>query len=237
MSAVQGFNTARGSSEQCLKRGKAFDSLSCIRGGQWGIQGIPSMISRATTNGRRPLVHSAAMTDEVMARGKFLQLVRRNSWEFCERVVGTGVVLIVAVTREKKMLLVEQFRPALNANVLEVPAGLVGDIAGSSGEAFTEAAKRELVEETGYEPGRVVFLAEGPVSSGLTNEVVSFFLASDLKKVGDGGGDESEDIAVHEIEVDEVENFAAERAQHGCLVDPKLYAALYFAKKHLGSVK
>lgn len=174
------------------------------------------------------------MKDEVMARGKFLQLVRRNGWEFCERVAGTGVVLIIAVTPEKKMLLVEQFRPALGASVLEVPAGLVGDTAGRSGEAFVDAAKRELIEETGYAANKMTLLTEGPVSSGLTNEVVSFFLATDLKKVGDGGGDESEDITVHEIEVDEIESFANSRAQHGCLIDPKLFAALYFAKNRIG---
>ncbi len=196
------------------------------------------MISSATTTRRRPLVHSAPMTtDLVMARGKFLQLVKRNDWEFCERVVGTGVVLIVAVTEQKKMLLVEQFRPALNSNVLEVPAGLVGDIVGASGEAFVEAAKRELVEETGYSADQMVFLTEGPVSSGITNEVVSFFLATNLQKVGEGGGDESEDIAVHEVAVDQVEKFAADRAKNGCLIDPKLFAALYFAKNQMEKTK
>lgn len=177
------------------------------------------------------------MTEQVMVRGKFLQLVKRNDWEFCERVIGTGVVLIVAVTPEKKMILVEQFRPALNCNVLEVPAGLVGDIAGSAGEAFVEAAKRELIEEAGYSADKMTLLTEGPVSSGITNEVVSFFLASDLTKVGEGGGDENEDIAVHEVEIDEVEKFAESRAQHGCMIDPKLYAALYFAKKQLGKIQ
>lgn len=171
------------------------------------------------------------MKDEVLARGKYLQLVRRNDWEFCERVIGTGVVLIVAVTPDRKILLVEQFRPALNAAVLEVPAGLVGDIESAPGEAFAEAAKRELVEETGYEAKQMTYLTEGPVSSGITNETVSFFFASDLKKIGAGGGDSTENITVHEVELDAVESFIASRAQHGVLTDPKLFAAIYFAKK------
>ena len=67
---------------------------------------------------------------EVMAAGKYLRLVKRGHWEFADRHTCKGAVAIVAVTDERRLLLVEQFRIPLMKNVLELPAGLVGDVAG-----------------------------------------------------------------------------------------------------------
>ena len=74
-------------------------------------------------------------------------------------------------------------------------------------------------------------LAPAPLSAGLSSEVVTLFGARDLIRVGDGGGDASEDIMVHRIPLAEVEAWLAGRSREpGVLVDPKVYAALWFAR-------
>src|SRR5580704_13589060 len=83
--------------------------------------------------------------------GKHIRMVARGDWEYAERKNVTGIVAIIAVTAEGKLLLVEQYRPPLGKTVIELPAGLAGDIAGQEGEAMVTAARRELLEETGYE--------------------------------------------------------------------------------------
>lgn len=115
----------------------------------------------------------------------------------------------------------------MGKEVIELPAGLAGDDH-YSGEEFVTAAKRELLEETGYEATQWTQLAGGPPSAGLSNEQVIFFRAKDLRKTGSGGGHGSEKIRVHEIPLDEVHSWLAQRESEGTSIDPKIYAGLYF---------
>jgi ADP-ribose pyrophosphatase len=163
--------------------------------------------------------------------GKFLALLKEGHWEYAERVGVAGAVIIVAVTSEQKVLLVEQYRVPLHGRTIELPAGIVGDEPGSSEESLTVAAKRELLEETGYEAQAMEALTTGPTSSGLTSEVVTMLLATGLKRVGAGGGVANENIKVHEIALTDVHRWLAEKASEGLLIDPKVYAGLYFIGK------
>ena len=165
-------------------------------------------------------------TAEVLYRGKYLQLKRGGGWEWVERIHCTGVVMLVAKTPEGKVLLVEQFRIPVGKKVIEFPAGLVGDE--DAGEALEAAARRELLEETGYEAGSLEFLGEGPPSAGLSPEQITIYLAKGLKKIEAGGGDETESILVHEVAVGEIDTWLEGKRKEGCLVDPKVYAGLYF---------
>ena len=166
----------------------------------------------------------------VLFSGRFLQMMDIGGWEYVERPGVTGVVAILAVTEEGKMLLVEQHRPAVGGRVIEMPAGLAGDVPGGEREALAEAARRELLEETGYTAARMDLLAECPPSPGLCSEVIALFRAVDLKKVAEGGGDESEDIAMHEVPVEEVSAWLDARRKGGLLVDVKVYWGLYFLR-------
>jgi ADP-ribose diphosphatase len=160
--------------------------------------------------------------------GKFLELVKEGRWEYVNRIGTTGAVIIVAVTDEEKLLLVEQHRIPVHARTIELPAGIVGDEPGGSNESFADAAKRELLEETGYEAKNIEILTTGPSSSGLTSEVVTLLLASNLKRMHAGGGVAHENIAVHEVPLNNVHEWLAVKAAEGLLIEPKVYAGLYF---------
>lgn len=167
-------------------------------------------------------------TKVTLHTGKFLSLVKEGHWEYVDRTNATGASIIVAVTEEQKLLLVEQYRIPVHARTIELPAGIIGDEPGSSGEAHAEAARRELVEETGIEAGQMVPLTHGPSSGGLTSETVTLFHATDLRRVGAGGGVAHEHITVHEVPLNTVHEWLEAQAKSGALVDPKVYAGLYF---------
>ncbi|MCB9677211.1 MAG: NUDIX hydrolase [Alphaproteobacteria bacterium] len=161
--------------------------------------------------------------------GRYLRILDDNGWEFAQRTGVSGVVVILAVTDDDRVLLVEQYRKPVKARVLELPAGLAGDLAGAEDEALVTAAARELLEETGYEASDWVVLGEAPVSAGLSDETVMFFLARGLRKVGPGGGDESEDIEVFEVPRAELRKFIAARQAYGTKVDAKIGGGLWMA--------
>ncbi|MCQ2371614.1 MAG: NUDIX hydrolase [Akkermansia sp.] len=165
---------------------------------------------------------------EVVYTGKFLNMAKEGRWEFCERVNDTRAAMIFACTPDNKVLLVEEFRPPVGARCLCFPAGLVGDVAPESAAA---AATRELEEETGYTAASMQLLFAGPSSPGLTSEMLSFFLATGLSRVSQGGGVDGENITVHEVPMDQIDSWLEQKRAHGVLVDPRIYTGLYFLRQ------
>ncbi|MCX7034356.1 MAG: NUDIX hydrolase, partial [Arenimonas sp.] len=106
------------------------------------------------------------MTDQptTMCEGQYLRLVKRGHWEYAERTNAGSAVIVIALTPEDKLLFVEQFRVPMNAHTIEMPAGLVGDL--DAHDTMEEAARRELLEETGWQASEVKVLMVGPTSSG-----------------------------------------------------------------------
>ncbi len=97
-------------------------------------------------------------------------------------------------------------------------------------ESIFEAAQRELAEETGFSATGMKVLMECPSSAGLTDEVISFVMASGLERIGPGGGDDSEDIEVHLVPLAEVDAWLNRKLVSGIPLDPKIYAALYWLR-------
>jgi len=165
----------------------------------------------------------------LLYEGRYIRFIAKNGWEYVERTNCTAIVGIIALTDKGKIIFAEQRRIPIDKNVIEFPAGLVGDTA-QKNEQMLIAAKRELLEETGYKATKWERLVEGPISSGLTSETITFFLATGLKKAGRGGGDKSESIKVHEVPLRDAEKWLNKMNRKGCAVDPKVYAGLYFVK-------
>jgi ADP-ribose pyrophosphatase len=160
-------------------------------------------------------------------KGRYLSLLERDGWEFASRSNASSVVVLVAVTAAEEIVLVEQYRKPVGARVIELPAGLVGDL-DDPDEPVLVAAARELEEETGYAPSSLQLLMECPSSAGMSDEVVTFVLATGLTRVGPGGGDDSEDIEVHIVPLTDVAGWLIRQQTAGKPLDPKIYAALYW---------
>lgn len=167
----------------------------------------------------------------VLHRSRFLALVREGHWEYADRVNATGAAIIAALTAERRVLLVEQYRIPVHARTIELPAGIIGDEPGCGEEDHGEAARRELLEETGYAAERMEAVTTGPASSGLASERVTLFVAAGLRRVQAGGGVGHEDITVHEVAFEEVHEWLEARAAAGLLVDSKVYAGLYWLQR------
>jgi ADP-ribose pyrophosphatase len=168
------------------------------------------------------------MGDErrTLYEGDWLRLVRIGHWESCERTHGQGMaVIVIAATPADEVLFVEQYRVPLGARTIEMPAGLVGD--DHDEDTLEAAARRELVEETGWEPGEVDVLLIGPTSSGMSNERIAFVRARNLRKVGDGGGVDNEDIVVHAVPRLDAPAWLMRKQAEGYELDLKLWAGLW----------
>ena len=182
------------------------------------------------TDSTKRLPPDASTPPETLCEGRWLSLRKRGRWEYAERTNPAGAVIIIAVTPDDKLLFVEQYRVPIQQHTIEMPAGLIGDIAGQADEGALLAARRELEEETGYRCRRVEFIHRGPSSSGMSTEMIAFVRAYDLEKVSAGGGDESENIIVHEVPRDEAGAWLFARADEGYSIDPKLFAGLWFVE-------
>ena len=168
---------------------------------------------------------------ETVAAGRFLSLVRRGTWEYATRNKASGVVIVVPVADDDKLVFVEQFRPPVNKTVIEFPAGLAGDISGQENEQLVSAAGRELEEETGYRAGRLDHVYTGPSSAGLCDEISTIFVARKLSRVSAGGGVDGEEISTHEIPQSEAHAWLEQRQREGCYVAARVYTGLYFLRR------
>lgn len=165
---------------------------------------------------------------DVVWSGRYIEALTQGSWEWVRRARNLSAAVILAVTDEGEAVLVEENRVPLGGPVIGLPAGLVGDTeAGDSPEA---AAKRELMEETGFEARHWRSVGEFATSPGMSSETYHFFLATGLTRTGGGGGIGDETILVHRVPLKEVAAFTAAARTRGCKVDGKLLCLLAFAE-------
>jgi len=160
-------------------------------------------------------------------KGRYLSLVERDGWEYATRNTPT-VAVLVAWLDDGKLLLVEQPRTPINAPAIELPAGLVGDLSEQADESVFEAAHRELIEETGYAADSLSEIMRCPTSAGMSDEIAVFLRATGLRQVGPGGGDDSEQITVHAIDLEQIDAWLDAQQHQGKAVDSKIFTALYW---------
>jgi len=170
---------------------------------------------------------------ETVYQGKHLEMQRLNGWEYVSRPKTSGIVAIVAITQDDEIVLVEQFRPPIRSYVLELPAGLVGDLDEDPNESKLNAAQRELLEETGFQSDDWQEIFTGPPSAGATSEMVTFFLARNAKRIGEGGGVENESIQTHVIPLNQPMATMIQTSTNDAVLDPKVLTGLWIAEKSM----
>ena len=174
--------------------------------------------------------------EEVRWEGRFITAKTRGRWEYVGRARGIKAAAIIAIDRDpdgtRHVILVSQYRVPLGKFCLEIPAGLVGDDDGSEDEHATEAAARELEEETGYHAAAMEVLGEFYSSPGMVSESFTLQRATDLTKVGEGGGVDSENILVHRVALDRLSEFVADWRTAGHGVDVRV--AMLLTPEYLG---
>jgi ADP-ribose pyrophosphatase len=156
---------------------------------------------------------------QVMWTGKYIRAIRRGRWEYASRTRDIRAVVILAEV-DGQMILIDQPRVPIGKRCLELPAGLVGD----EDEAATveETAIKELEEETGYTAKHIEVLGEFYSSPGMVAESFTLVRATGVRKVGDGGGNDSEEINVHLVARADITDFIAKMRAKGYGIDTKL---------------
>ena len=123
------------------------------------------------------------LSKETIYKGKVIDVEKHfvelpdQQTSYREIVKHNGAVAICAVTPENNVLLVKQYRKAMEKELLEIPAGKL-----EPGEDRESAAKRELEEETGYIADSLTLIGEVYGSPGFCNELISIYFADNLKK-------------------------------------------------------
>ncbi|TDL97845.1 NUDIX hydrolase [Macrococcus brunensis] len=133
-----------------------------------------------------------------------------------EVVKHPGAVAILAV-RDDQVLLIKQFRKAMDEVLIEIPAGKV-----EAGEERVKTAGRELIEETGLEAGKLTLLHEFYVSPGFCDELISLYKAEELTDSTEYTADDDEFIELFWTPFSEIDSLL----QSGQVRDAKTILAL-----------
>lgn len=137
-----------------------------------------------------------------------------------EIIKHPGAVAVIAITKENKIVLVEQYRKPLEKSLVEIPAGKL-----EPGENPMIAAIRELEEETGYTTNNLSFITSFYTSPGFADELLHLYITDDIVKVDQPRAlDDDEFVEVLELTLDEAKQYVEEERIH----DVKTaYAVLY----------
>ena len=163
---------------------------------------------------------------EILFEGRHMIFLRRKGWEYLEHRTAPEAAMIVAITPADEIVLAEEFRLPMNAPVMSLPAGLIGD---EGPEDAVDAARRELQEETGFAAPTLELLAKGPGSAGQSSEMVTFFLARDAVRSGEQAAHDVGKIRVHVVPIIDLNGWTRVRESEGAVIDPKIWAGLYLA--------
>lgn len=137
-----------------------------------------------------------------------------------EIIKHPGAVAIIAITKDNKLVLVKQYRKALEKTLIEIPAGKL-----DNNEQPLVAAVRELEEETGYTTKELSFVTSFYTSPGFANELVHIYITDSLEKLETPvAGDEDEFIEIMEVTLDEAKQFVEDEQIHDAKTN---YAILY----------
>lgn len=143
---------------------------------------------------------------------------RDGSTAVRERITHPGAVVVLPITQDDRVVMIRNHRFAVGQTLWELCAGTL-----EPPEPPAACAGRELIEETGYEAGRIESLCQFYTTPGMTNELMHAFVAHDLKHVG------QQLEATEQIEVELVPRAdVLQMVRTGEIVDAKSIAALLY---------
>lgn len=173
------------------------------------------------------------MKSDKLYEGKLLNLridtVELPDKKYSKREIieHPGAVAILPMTDDGCLILVKQYRKAVEKALLELPAGKI-----EVNEEPGQTAKRELEEETGFSANKIEYLLEFYTSPGFTDEKIYIFLATQLDE-GNLEGDDGEFIETTKIKVDDL----IKMVDRGEILDSKTIIGIQFAKKILDKIQ
>lgn len=132
---------------------------------------------------------------------------------------------IVALTKNREVVLVKQYRHGVQQVVLELPGGVV-----DTGEDPLEGAKRELMEETGYSAGKIVEVARIYPNPAIQQNTLYCYLATDVELTGSQHLDDTEEIEVVLLPIDELAKMASQGKFLHALNVAVLFQAMEYMK-------
>ena len=139
-----------------------------------------------------------------------------------------GAVAVVAVTDAGTVVLVRQYRPAVDRWLLEIPAGTC-DV---TGEPWEETARRELAEEVGLESARLDLLTRTAITPGFCDEFANIYLATGLRKIpSDRQGVEERFMEVVEVPLDQFDAMVDD----GSIIDASTILGVGLAVRRLAA--
>ena len=163
----------------------------------------------------RKLVHRGSILD-IYEDTMELPNGTTQKWDFVSHRMGAACVL--AVRPDGKILMVRQYRNALDRYTLEVPAGKRDSL----DEDTALTAARELQEETGYKAGKLERILSLKSTVAFCDELIDVYLATDLEKVGEQNLDEAEYIEIEAYDLKEL----MDMCYSGTLQDSKTVSAI-----------
>lgn len=164
------------------------------------------------------------LEDQQIFKGKIIDVhvetVRLPNNKIAKREVvrHPGAVAVLALTTEGKIVLVEQFRKALNRSIIEIPAGKL-----EKNEDPYDCALRELKEETGCIPANIKHIVSFYTSPGFANEIIHLYLASDCM-FGTNELDDDEFVEIRSVTLEEAKSLI--RSEQ--IMDAKTVLAIYY---------
>lgn len=169
-------------------------------------------------------LYEKTISEEYKYEGKVIKLkiqqvqLPNGKYSTREVVEHPGAVAIVPFMDYNSIIMVEQYRKALEAVLIEIPAGKI-----DKGESPENCGIRELEEETGYKAGQFQYLGKIAAAPGFTNEVIYIYKATGLYK-GEINRDEDEFINLKSYTLEELKQMV----KNGEIIDSKTVAALAY---------
>ena len=147
------------------------------------------------------------VTSPVSGKDYHFFVIEANDW-----------INVIPLTRDGRLVCVRQYRHGIQETTLEIPGGVIDD-----GEDPLEAARRELIEETGYEPEEITLLGCVSPNPAIQNNRCFSFLATGCRRVAEQNLDGTEDIAVELIDPADVPHLVREGSFNHALVVAAFY--------------